>query len=96
MTRGRSKGRFFGSTGSPSAWYGTCSPGAEALGGTGQEPFFRYALYVDLVHATRGAYMAKSLGLSPKVVSLIKRHHDPRPNFYEPELALLQEANSRN
>ncbi|NLW08987.1 MAG: HD domain-containing protein [Firmicutes bacterium] len=57
---------------------------------------FRYALYVDLVHATRGAYMAKSLGLSPKVVSLIKRHHDPRPNFYEPELALLQEANSRN
>lgn len=57
---------------------------------------FRYALYVDLVHPTRGAYMAKSLGLSPKVVSLIKRHHEPPSRTYEPELALLQEANRKN
>ncbi len=57
---------------------------------------FRYALYVDLVHATRGAYMAKSLGLPATVVSLIKRHHDPQSRTYEPELSLLQEANRKN
>lgn len=57
---------------------------------------FRYALYVDLVHATRGAYMAESLGLPAKVVSLIKRHHDPPPRTFEPEMSLLQEANRKN
>lgn len=57
---------------------------------------FRYALYVDSVHATRGAYMARSLGLPSTVVTLIKRHHDPQSARYEPELALLQEANRKN
>ena len=57
---------------------------------------FRYALYVDLVHATRGAYMAESLGLPAKVVSLLKRHHDPPSRTFEPELSLLQEANRKN
>lgn len=57
---------------------------------------FRYALYVDLVHATRGAYMARSLGLSPTVVGLIRRHHDLQSRIYDPELSLLQEANRKN
>jgi|SRR5690554_272375 len=57
---------------------------------------FRYALYVDLVHPSRGAYMAKSLGLAPEIVSLIRRHHDPPSGKYEPELALLQEADRKN
>lgn len=57
---------------------------------------FRYALYVDLIHPSRGAYMAESLGLAPEIVSLIRRHHDPPSGKYEPELALLQEADRKN
>lgn len=57
---------------------------------------FRYALYVDLIHPSRGAYMAESLGLAPEVVSLIRRHHDPPSGKYDPELALLQEADRKN
>lgn len=56
----------------------------------------RYALYVDVNHASRGAYMAESLGLDPEVASLIKRHHDENPGDNDPELSLLKTADEKN
>lgn len=54
-----------------------------------------HALYVDLHHPSRGAYLAESLGLDPQVVSLIKRHHDQITEGRDRELALLQFADGK-
>lgn len=55
---------------------------------------FKYALYVDLVHPIRGAYMAESFGLDPRVVSLIRRHHSPKDPGRE--LKMLIHADERD
>ncbi|HBL35438.1 MAG TPA: hypothetical protein DD734_08320 [Firmicutes bacterium] len=55
-----------------------------------------HALYVDLSHPDRGAYMAQSLGIDPTVVSLIKHHHDPLNEQASLELALLQIADAKS
>jgi len=55
-----------------------------------------HALYVDLHHPSRGAYMAESLGIDPTVVSLIKHHHDEPNERTNLELALLQNADAKN
>jgi hypothetical protein len=52
------------------------------------------ALYVDLVHPARGAYMAQSLGAGPDVADLIRRHHDSPSSSDSPELVLLRQADS--
>jgi putative nucleotidyltransferase with HDIG domain len=54
-----------------------------------------HALYVDLHHPSRGAYLAESLGLDPKLVALIKRHHDPLTENKDQELAMLQSADGK-
>lgn len=54
----------------------------------------RYACYVDLVHPSRGAYMATSLGVDPMVAELIRRHHEPRTQGQMPELDYLQTADA--
>ncbi len=54
------------------------------------ESALSHALYVDLHHPSRGAYLAESLGLEPELVSLIKHHHDPLTGNQDPELVLLQ------
>lgn len=55
-----------------------------------------HALYVDLHHPDRGAYMARSLGIDPAVVSLIKHHHDDTNEQTSIELVLLQNADAKN
>lgn len=55
-----------------------------------------HALYVDLHHPARGAYMAQSLGIDPTVVSLIKHHHDELNERATLELVLLQTADGKN
>lgn len=56
-----------------------------------------YALYVDLIHPSRGGYMAESMGINPQVVSLIKSHHDPVLTESDtPELNLLKLADAKN
>lgn len=66
-----------------------------------RETPFRYALYVDLIHPARGAYMAESFGLSEEVTSLIRSHHDspnhgPSQTGQGVELQLLKHADKRN
>jgi len=54
------------------------------------------ACYVDLHHAGRGAYMARTLGISAEVAAVIRSHHDP-PRIGEPKiLAYLREADRSN
>lgn len=53
-----------------------------------------HALYVDLVHPDRGAYMAVSVGISPEVAELIRRHHDTPLTSDSAELELLRRADS--
>jgi putative nucleotidyltransferase with HDIG domain len=65
-------------------------------GQRGKNRSLRHALYVDLIHPSRGAYMAESLGIDPKVVSLIKQHHDPKTDNTDLELSLLQMADEKN
>ena len=60
------------------------------------EKGLNHALYVDLTHPDRGAYMAQSLGIDSKVVSLIKHHHDPLNEQVSLELVLLQAADAKN
>lgn len=55
-----------------------------------------HALYVDLHHPDRGAYMAQSLGIDPTVVALIKHHHDEITERTSLELVLLQTADAKN
>jgi putative nucleotidyltransferase with HDIG domain len=55
-----------------------------------------HALYVDLHHPDRGAYMAQSLGVDPSVVFLIRHHHDDAKEPATIELALLQSADAKN
>jgi len=55
-----------------------------------------HALYVDLCHPDRGAYMAQSLGIDPSVVALIKHHHDETGEPASIELALLRRADAKN
>ncbi|HEY8392679.1 MAG TPA: HDIG domain-containing metalloprotein [Capillibacterium sp.] len=54
-----------------------------------------HALYVDLHHPDRGAYMAQSLGIDPAVVALIKHHHDVLNEQAALELVLLQTADGK-
>jgi putative nucleotidyltransferase with HDIG domain len=54
-----------------------------------------HALYVDLTHPDRGAYMAQSLGIDPEVVSLIRQHHNPLDEQDSLELVLLQTADAK-
>jgi|SRR5690554_5345901 len=58
----------------------------------------RYSLYVDMIHPTRGAYMAESMGIDSRVVSLIKNHHEQKPEVVagDGELSLLQLADAKN
>ncbi|MCL6615017.1 MAG: HDIG domain-containing protein [Firmicutes bacterium] len=57
---------------------------------------FRRACYVDLVHARRGAYMARAFGVADEVVAAIRGHHDP-PRPGEPKLlTYLREADGEN
>lgn len=54
------------------------------------------ACYVDLHHPARGAYMARTFGVSPEVAALIRAHHDP-PRPGEPKtLTHLREADGGN
>ncbi|MGE5552257.1 MAG: HDIG domain-containing metalloprotein [Bacteroidota bacterium] len=58
--------------------------------------WFERACYVDLHHPGRGAYMARTFGVSPEVVAVIKAHHEP-PRPGEPRLlTYLREADGRN
>ncbi len=56
----------------------------------------RYGFYVDLIHPSRGAYMAETFGIEPMVVELIRRHHDPARQDQSPELTWLQNADNKN
>ncbi len=68
----------------------------EKWGQRGKKRSLRHAIYVDLIHPSRGAYMAESLGIDPKVVSLIKHHHDPKTDNVDLELSLLKMADEKN
>ena len=58
---------------------------------------FRYALYVDAIHPSRGGYMAESMGIDPQVVTLIKKHHDPDSAADDTlELSLLKLADAKS
>ena len=54
------------------------------------------ALYVDLIHPARGAYMALSAGVLPEVANLIRHHHDEPHNSDSEELKILQEADAKS
>lgn len=56
----------------------------------------QYALYVDLIHPARGAYMALSTGVCPEIADLIRRHHDEPQNSDPEELRILQEADAKS
>ncbi|MGE5581106.1 MAG: HDIG domain-containing metalloprotein [Bacillota bacterium] len=49
-----------------------------------------YGFYVDLVHPARGAHMARIFGVEPKVVEMIRHHHDPPRLGQSIELTWLQ------
>ena len=56
----------------------------------------RYGFYVDLVHPSRGAHMAKIFGIEDSVVEMIRHHHDPPYEGQSSELTWLQLADTRN
>ena len=56
----------------------------------------QHALYVDLVHPVRGAYMALSAGVHPAVADLIRRHHDEPRDSDSIELKILQKADAKS
>lgn len=56
----------------------------------------RYGFYVETVHPSRGAHMAKIFGINPKVVELIAKHHDPPTESNSLELDWLQYADNKH
>ena len=54
------------------------------------------ALYVDLIHPARGAYMALSAGVLPEVADLIRHHHDEPHDSDSEELKILQAADAKS
>ncbi len=58
-------------------------------------PFSR-ACYVDLHHAARGAYMAKTFGIRQEVAAIIGAHHDPPRPDESNILTRLRQADARN
>ena len=73
-----------------------CFPGVREKWGQRGKSSLNHALYVDLNHPSRGAYLAESLGIDSKVVSLIKHHHDKITDGADLELILLQTADGKN
>lgn len=57
---------------------------------------FAYACYVQLHHPRRGAYMARAFGVNPRVVELLKIHHQPQGHTLEAWGRILQEADQAN
>lgn len=56
----------------------------------------QYALYVDMIHPVRGAYMALSTGVLPEIADLIRRHHDEPHDSDPEELKILREADAKS
>lgn len=76
-----------------------CPAWREKYADTARDNFWsriRYGFYVDLIHPTRGSYMAKTLGIEDGVVELIRRHHDRPVQGQTLELTWLQLADNKN
>lgn len=56
----------------------------------------QHALYVDMIHPARGAYMALSTGVLPEIADLIRRHHDEPHDSDSEELKILREADAKS